>query len=346
MRGMNMLFRVMGEGRKKYGMRRFLQRKIHQRLDRTFHRVTKKMLLDKLRSVGLTEGSTVMVHASVSHLGYVEGGPEAIIDALLELVGPRGCVMMPAFSGRGSMLDWLESGEVFDVRYTPSESGLLPETFRKRPGVLRSIHPTNSVLGWGRNAKELLQDHHKSHTPFGTKTPFGRMAEKDDACILLIDTYIRSLLHHLQERVDYPNLFLPGDKTVGFIDEQGQLGSMITRVLRPVVPYYLAIPAPVGDEPSWVFLGDFALLFPTNRAREARIMGYSFDGYPPILQRRRIFTESRVFSASKIGRAEIGLLHVRRFLDAVEPELKCLLQRFNHHYDVQKITNLKLPPPS
>ena len=322
-----------------------MKRRIRQGLDRVFSRVDKTMLVKSLRLLGLKQGMSIMVHASVSRLGFVSGGPETIVDALCEVVGTEGCLMMPAFSMSGSMKEYLEHGEIFDCQHTLSHSGLLTETFRNRPRVIRSLHPTNSVLGWGEGAQELLRDHHKSITPFGINTPFGRIAEKDNTYILMIDTYIRSFLHHVQERVDFPNLFIEGSRDACMIDEHGKMISMTTKVLNPIIPYYFAVPSQGGDEPSWVYLGDFALLFPTMRDHEAKQQGYSFEGYPPILLRRKQLMESGIFSMITVGRAEIGLLHIRPFLDIIEPELRTFLEKYRQHYDPQKIMDLKLPSP-
>ncbi len=335
----------LNQGRQKYGLKHFLKRRMGSTFNKIFFRVDKKMLINSLRMLGLKQGMIVMVHSSVSRIGFVQGGPGTIIDALCEIVSPRGCVMMPSFSMSGSMSDYIEGGEIFDIRNTPSHSGLLTETFRKRPGVIRSLHPTNSVLGWGEDVNELLQDHHKSRTPFGINTPFGRIAEKEDAYILLIDTYIRSFLHHVQERLDYPNLFMEGNREARMIDEDGELTNMTTRVLRPIVPYYIAIPSLKGDEPDWVYLGDYALLFPTKRDKEAKREGYSFEGCLRILLRRKQLIESGIFRMTKIGRAEFGLLHVKRFLHIIEPEIRHLLDRFSSYYDAQAIMGLGLPPP-
>jgi|WetSurMetagenome_2_1015567.scaffolds.fasta_scaffold17174_2 aminoglycoside N3'-acetyltransferase len=339
------ILRKLAQGRQKYGARLFLKRKVRQAMDSLFFRVDKAELLNSLRLLGLKQGMTVMVHSSVSRLGFVSGGPQTIIDALCEIVGSKGCVMMPTFSMSGSMKEYLEAGETFDCLRTPSHSGLLTETFRNMPGVIRSLHPTNSVAGWGEGVQEFIHDHHKSATPFGRETPFGRMAERDDTYILMIDTYIRSFLHHVQERVEYPNLFI--EKSIGarMVDKNGKMINMNTRVLNPIIPYYVAIPSQKENEPAWVYLGDFALLFPTMRDHDARHQGYLFEGYPRILRRRKQLMETGIFTMVNIGRAEIGLLHIKPFLDIIEPELRTLLEQYGQHYDAQRIMDLHLPSP-
>ena len=339
------ILRKLAQGRQKYGARLFLKRRIRRIIDSLFFRVDKTMLLDSLRSVGLKQGMTIMVHSSVSRLGFVVGGAKTIVDALLESVGAQGCVMMPAFSMRGSMKEFLEQMEIFDCRKTIANTGLLTETFRAHDGVLRSTHPTHSVLAAGFHAKDLLEDHWKSLTPYGPKTPFGRIAERDDTFILLIDTHLHSLLHHLQERVDFPNLYLEKDMRVNFINDEGQANTMVTKVMRPMVPYYVAVPSVSDRDPSWAELRDFALNFPSRRDSELKRLGYSFDGYPRLYDRRRLFTESGIFSMTKLGRAEVGLLHIKPFLEIIEPELRTLLEHYKKYYDPQKIIDLHLPPP-
>jgi aminoglycoside N3'-acetyltransferase len=60
--------------------------------------VTKEELKRGLRKLGLKEGDTVGVHSSLSSFGYVEGGADAVIDALLEVVGEEGTIVMPTHS--------------------------------------------------------------------------------------------------------------------------------------------------------------------------------------------------------------------------------------------------------
>ena len=104
--------------------------------------LTRHTIVKTLRDLELSTGDIVCVHSSFSSLGYVEGGPGTFIEALEEVVGASGTIMMPAFSMTGSMLSYLESGEVFDVSKTPSKVGVVTETFRLR------INICGSLTGW------------------------------------------------------------------------------------------------------------------------------------------------------------------------------------------------------
>ena len=117
--------------------------------------VTHPDIVDALRSCGIAPGDTVMVHSSLKSFGRVEGGVETVIRALQDVVTPEGLVAFPAFS------DCTDGGSQgpFDLENSPVEKwvGIIPETFRKSPGVFRGCHPTHSVCAWGRNAADFVK---------------------------------------------------------------------------------------------------------------------------------------------------------------------------------------------
>ena len=285
------MFKKLSEGRSKYGLRKYLRRRAANRIDRIFFNSGRAELRRLFADIGLEQGATVVAHTALSRLGHIEGGADTLIDALQDVVGPSGCLVMPAFSIGGNMSSFFDEGAVYDVRSTPSRVGLVPETFRRRDGVLRSLHPTNSVCAWGRDAEALLAGHENSETPFGPQTPYGRLAERDDSYVLMLDTHIHSFLHHLQERVNFPNLFLEDGRTATVIDYDGNRRDVVTRVMRPRIPYFVAVPGAAGPDPDWAILHDYALMFPSRRDREVRDMGYAFGGFPAITDRRAGFRD-------------------------------------------------------
>ncbi|MFQ5964647.1 MAG: AAC(3) family N-acetyltransferase [Candidatus Scalinduaceae bacterium] len=321
----------------------YLNRKTLWHFNKVSCRVNREMLVDSFRSIGLERGAIVCVHSSLSRLGYVEGGAEAVIDALIETVGTEGCIMMPSFPMTRSMAQHLNRQIPFDVRSSPSRSGIVSEVFRGRPGVLRSLHPTNPVSVWGRNAEELVRDHEKSPTPYGSNTPYGKLAEREDSFIIMLETHVHSLLHHLQERVHFPNLFLPEEKEASFIDMMGRRRTMRTKVMRPRVPYFIAIPSVSSTKPDWALLHDYALMFPRRRERVVRRLGYRFDGYQRLYRRRAELEHAGILRSTRVGKGEIGLLHVKRFLARIEPELLELIERFRNFYNSERIKALCLP---
>ena len=92
---------------------------------------TKDKIKQSLKKSGFGESDIIFVHSSLSSMGWVEGGPDAVIDALLETVGTAGTVMMPVFSFSLKK----EENPVFDPDNTPSEMGIITEVFRLRKGV-------------------------------------------------------------------------------------------------------------------------------------------------------------------------------------------------------------------
>jgi len=138
--------------------------------------VTKELLIEALRTIGLRPGDAVQVHSSLSALGYVAGGAETVVDALLEAVGPAGTVMMPTFN-HGSC-------DIFDPWHSPSINGAITEALRLRPEAKRSRHPTHPYAAIGRLAEWLTQGSALGLT-FGPDCPLGRLAQVDGKILLL-----------------------------------------------------------------------------------------------------------------------------------------------------------------
>ena len=161
---------------------------------------------EDLRSLGVQPGGVLLVHSSLKSMGRVPGGPESVIQGLLGALGETGTLLMPALS----YLTVTTQNPVFDVRSTPSCVGAIPEYFRKRPGTLRSIHPTHSVCGVGPAAEDLLADHLQDSTPCGPNSPFHRLpAFKGQILMLGCGLRPNTSMHAIEERVVPPYLFNP-----------------------------------------------------------------------------------------------------------------------------------------
>jgi len=160
--------------------------------------VTKDDITRALRHIGVASGDVLLVHSSLSALGYVEGGANAVIDALLEAVGTNGTVMVPTITGRPE--HGPDCPPEFDVRHSASWTGIVPETFRRRPDALRSLHPTHSVAAIGPKAAFLVANHERSSTPCGRDTPYGRLVSLGGKVLLLgVDHNRSTLFHHVEE---------------------------------------------------------------------------------------------------------------------------------------------------
>ena len=181
--------------------------------------VIKADIVDALTALGLKNGDSVMVHASLSRIGYVCGGAQAVIEALIEVVGPEGTVMMPTQSWKNldpktgvhwdaDEADWdriRENWPAYDKAITPTNTmGAVSEMFRSWPGTIRSDHPARSVAAWGRNAKYLTENHDLSNI-FGDGSPIGKLYELDGKVLLMgVDHDKNTSLHLADARAEYP----------------------------------------------------------------------------------------------------------------------------------------------
>ena len=141
--------------------------------------VTPDDIKTALKDIGVRKGQAVMVHTSLGSLGYVCGGAQSVIEALLESVGDEGTIMMPTQSWKNlnpeTGVYWQEPEEwwpvireyipAYDKRITPTNTmRAVSEMFRQWPGRLRSAHPVRSVAAWKRYAKYLTENHDLSDT--------------------------------------------------------------------------------------------------------------------------------------------------------------------------------------
>ena len=181
--------------------------------------ITKNDILSAFRSLGMKNGSTLMVHTSLSKIGYVCGGAQSVIEALTETVGEDGTVMMPTQSWKNldpedgvhwevGEEDWQiirENWPAYDKRITPTNTmGAVAEMFRSWRGTVRSDHPARSLAAWGRHAEYLVADHDLSNI-FGDGSPIGKLYELDGEVLLIgVDHDKNTSLHLADARAVYP----------------------------------------------------------------------------------------------------------------------------------------------
>jgi aminoglycoside 3-N-acetyltransferase len=185
-------------------------------------RQTIETLTHDLRELGLREGDSVLVHSSLSELGNVDGAADAVIDALLAVVGPQGTVLLPTLTG--TERDGPDAPPVMDVRQTPCWTGRIPETARRRPGAIRSLHPTHSVTALGANAGRWTTGHEKGTSPCDRSSPYHRLIEEGGSILLLggVSHQSNTTLHCLEELAGVP-YHLQRQPTDGFVtDAAGQ----------------------------------------------------------------------------------------------------------------------------
>jgi aminoglycoside 3-N-acetyltransferase len=162
-------------------------------------------IAEGLRALGLRSGHQVLVHSSLSSLGHVNGGATTVVQALLDVVGAEGTVLVPTLTGDENVGP--HAVVTFDVASTPGWTGAVSERLRTWEGAVRSRHPTHSVAALGAGAHRLTAGHEDCLTPCGPGSPYARLADEEDGVILLLgcDHESNTTWHHVEELagVDY-----------------------------------------------------------------------------------------------------------------------------------------------
>lgn len=152
--------------------------------------ISRPVLVDQLRSLGVEEGGVLLVHTAFRTVGPIEAGPAGLIAALQEAVGSAGTLVMPS---------WSDDDGVFDaVRSEVSTSlGIVARTFWRLPGVLRSDH-AHAFAASGPRAREVLRDP-LPLPPHRPASPVGRVHDLDGQVLLLGVNHDANTTIHLAE---------------------------------------------------------------------------------------------------------------------------------------------------
>jgi aminoglycoside 3-N-acetyltransferase len=133
--------------------------------------------------LNLRTGDVVYVHSGMDGLN-LEFPFYRILFLIQEIIGPSGTVIFPTYPNhRISSYEWLSEGNVFDIRHTPSYTGILTEFARRQRKAIRSLHPTKSVCAIGPGAGELTATHHLSPYPYDTNSPYYKLIAGDGKII-------------------------------------------------------------------------------------------------------------------------------------------------------------------
>jgi aminoglycoside 3-N-acetyltransferase len=181
--------------------------------------VTQAGLADDLRQLGVQPGGVLLAHTSLSALGWVCGGPQAVVGALLDALGPDGTLVVPTHSNANSdpaewqnppvPEDWWPviraEMPAYDPARTPSAGmGAVPELVRTWPGARRSDHPHYSFAAIGPAAEPVTAGHELT-SGLGEASPLARVHERDGQVLLLGAGHDSNTSLHLAEyRIDTP----------------------------------------------------------------------------------------------------------------------------------------------
>ncbi len=173
--------------------------------------ITKSDIVFSLECMGIQKGDILLLHSALTSIGKVEGGADTVIDAFLEAIGEEGTLVM------STLTMWLTP---FDAATSPSAVGYLSECFRKRPGVLRSLHPVHSVCAYGKYAEYITKDHDKCETGCGEGTPYLKIAELHGKAMLLgVDMDRNTTMHSMEEAIDAKYLLTLDIPAPTYIDD-------------------------------------------------------------------------------------------------------------------------------
>lgn len=173
---------------------------------------TRSQLMNHLNVLGVDEGQIIMLHSSVKAVGAVMGGPNAILQAILDTLGRDGTLMM--YAGWQDIPDFvldlpIEARQVYYDEHPPfdpataravRDHSILAEFLRTWPGAERSLNPEASMVALGIQAKQLTQDHPLDYG-YGAGSPLAKLVEHKGKVLMLgapLDTI--TLLHYAENR--------------------------------------------------------------------------------------------------------------------------------------------------
>ncbi|MGN0866715.1 MAG: AAC(3) family N-acetyltransferase [Oligosphaeraceae bacterium] len=138
-----------------------------------------------LLDLGVVPGGIVMLHSSVVSLGPVEKGPEGVIQAFLDALGPEGTLVVPVFG----------------------KLGVITELVRARKDAVISDAPVGTLAAVGKKAAKLMAGHLKADTAHGKGSPFVRIAQAGgQICLLGVDLDRNTMLHTAEALLELPYL--------------------------------------------------------------------------------------------------------------------------------------------
>jgi aminoglycoside 3-N-acetyltransferase len=153
----------------------------------------KNYIKEELVRCGLRNGDKVLLHSSLSSMGHVEGGAEAVVDAFLDVLGPEGTLVVPVFGALG----------------------ILTDNVKNRPEAVISDCPKGTVAAIGADAEFICKDHWKAETAHGHGTPYLKLAELGGyICLLGVDQDRNTTLHSVEALLELPYL----NTTTGIVE--------------------------------------------------------------------------------------------------------------------------------
>lgn len=156
--------------------------------------VSRGELIEGFGKLGIEQGDVVLVHSAMRTVGKIDGGADAVIDAILELVGPMGTLVVPTYT----FAHEAEADPIIDPAQDKAEMGIITETARRRPTARRSTAFRHSFAAIGHRA-EVITGTDPGLCAFDPRSTFGVMLALNTQVVLLGVTYTSSTSHHFGE---------------------------------------------------------------------------------------------------------------------------------------------------
>lgn len=266
--------------------------------------LTKAQLVTQFKSLGLFFGDTVMVHASLRAVGNILGGPDVLIDAIMETIGHAGNMMM--YIGCQSPFDDVGRGV-----YTPEEEkfirqncpmfephkmrasrdfGALAEIFRTHPGTVASQNPGCRMAALGSRADWIVSNHPLFYG-FGKDTPYEKLCNMGGKLMLIGSDHDNvTLLHHAEAVAPIPN-------------------KKVLKITLPVLHY---------EKFEWFEIEDFD--------SSIGVRNWPDNFFADIVGQ---FIESTKLAPSQVGQAETFVLDAKKLVDFSIPKMVDMAQQMD-----------------
>lgn len=175
-------------------------------------------LYKDLEELGIRKDGTLLVHSSMKSIGEVEDGADTVLDALSDYM-KDGLLVLPTHTWSYIKKD----NPRFYVEDSKVCVGILPELFRKREGVVRSLHPTHSVAALGRGAKEFIEGNELFDTPCARYSPWGKLLDYEAEILLIgVDLRRNTFIHGVEEWADIPGRLTESKEDLYVITKEGR----------------------------------------------------------------------------------------------------------------------------
>lgn len=225
---------------------------------------TKQDILNDIKNIGIKPTDTLLVHSSMKAIGKVEGGADTVLDAFIEYLQDEGLLVFPTHT-------WEQINDeynVFNPLTEPSCVGILTNLFMKRPGVIRSLHPTHSVAAIGKDAAEYTAGEEQFDTPCPRKGCWGKLYDRK-AKILFLGCNLKknTFIHGVEEWNNIPDRLMEKPRHLKIIAPDGRVidrpfrshyfsGGDISynydKILPPFLHYGIAKKGKIGDAESYL----------------------------------------------------------------------------------------------